>query len=153
MPVTRAAGLATPVNSAPNSSRPTSDGTISSAIPVATSSTARASSFLIALATLLVLCPGDSVRNRWHLLAILLGVLRRTKIERQFVDLTSELERAIVAILDHRHTGACVLSNVEVLILWEGDRDGVFDRLLGHGAVVHEQLTRTTFAEAGAGVL
>src|SRR5207247_3524373 len=40
MPVTRAAGLATPVNSAPNSSHPTSDGTISSASPVAASATA-----------------------------------------------------------------------------------------------------------------
>jgi len=40
MPVTRATGIATPVSSAPNSSRTTSNGAIIKATPVAASATA-----------------------------------------------------------------------------------------------------------------
>src|SRR4029077_1355791 len=101
----------------------------------------------------LVFRTGDPVGNGRKLPAILRGVLRRTQVEPQLVDLTGELERTIVAILDHRDTGARVRANVEVLILRELDRGRVFHRLLGCRLPVHEQLTRTTFTEAGAGVL
>ena len=48
MPSTRATGTATPVSSSPSNNRPTSDGTISSANPVAASLTAaKTSTFFI----------------------------------------------------------------------------------------------------------
>src|SRR6266478_5398067 len=123
MPATRATGLATPANSAPSNSRPTSDGTISNAAPMAASATAATvSSFFIQLA----FRAGDRVGNGRKLLAILRGVLRRTQVEPQLVDLTGELEWTIVAILDHRYTGARVLTDVEVLIFRELDRGRVF---------------------------
>src|SRR6266849_5557074 len=88
MPVTRAAGLATPVNSAPNSSRPTSDGTISSARPVANSRTAaRLSIFFTALVIRLVFRASDAVGDFRHVLLFLLRVLRRAEVECQLVDL------------------------------------------------------------------
>src|SRR4030095_4608460 len=137
MPVTRAAGIATPVNSEPNNSRPTSDGTISSAIPVATSATAATVSTFFILATRYTTCclifrTGDPVGNGRKVLAILRGVLRRTQVEAQFVDLTGELERTIVAVLDHRYTGASVRPDVEILVFWELDGGRVFHRLLGY---------------------
>src|SRR4030095_14846807 len=51
------------------------------------------------------------------------------------------------------HTGARVRTNIEVLVFRELDRGRVFHRLLSCGLPVHEQLTRTTFAETRAGVL
>src|SRR4029453_8342434 len=91
--------------------------------------------------------------NGRKLLAILRGVLHRTQVEPQLVDLTGELERTIVTVLDHRDTGTRVRTDIEVLVFRELDRGRVFHRLLGYGLPVHEQLACATFAEAGAGVL
>ncbi len=54
MPSTRATGMATPASSSPSNNRPTSDGTISNANPVAISPTAaRTSTIFIAPSTLI----------------------------------------------------------------------------------------------------
>ena len=79
--------------------------------------------------------------------------MRRTKIIPEFEDLSGELERAVVAILDHRNTGAGVLTDIEVLVFREHDGRRVFQLLLCHGLPIHEQLTRAAFAETGAVVL
>src|SRR5207249_10720426 len=101
----------------------------------------------------LVLRTCDPVGNGRKLLAILCGVLRRTQVEPQLVDLTGELERTIVAILDHRDPGSGVAADVEVLVFRERDRDRVFHRLLSYGLPVHEQLASAALGEAGAIVL
>src|SRR6266481_169799 len=123
MPSTRATGTATPLSSAPSKSRPTSDGATINARPVTASATAaRASSFFIALVARLVSGTGDLVGDGREPVAVLRGVLDWPEVEGQLVDLTGELERTIVAILDHRDTGARVLTDVEVLVFWELDR-------------------------------
>src|SRR4029450_9814288 len=98
----------------------------------------------------LVLCAGDSCAGRLMLCS---GVLRRTKIIPKFEDLSGELERAVVAILDHRNTGAGVLTDIEVLVFREHDRGRVFQLLLCRRLPIHEQLTRATFTETWPVVL
>ena len=139
MPVTRAIGIATPVSSSPSNNRPTSDGAMSNANPVAISTTAaKASDFLIALVARLVPGPGDLVGDGRELPAILIGVLDCPEVEGQLVDRTVELERTIIAVLDGRHTGARVLTDIEVLVFRELDWSRVFHRLPGHRLAVHE---------------
>ena len=48
----------------------------------------------------------DPLGNGWELLALLLRVLHRTKVEGEFVDLARKLERNIVPILEERYPGA-----------------------------------------------
>src|SRR5438128_1533178 len=94
-----------------------------------------------------------SIGDLPHVLLFLLGVLRRAEIESNLVNLTSELERTIIAILDHRDPGARVLSDAEVLVFRERDRDRVFHRLLSYRFPIHEQLARAALGEAGTIVL
>jgi hypothetical protein len=61
MPSTRATGITIPVNSSPKSSRPTSDGTISSPIPVATSSTAATVSIFFIELLFLIRATGSGI--------------------------------------------------------------------------------------------
>src|SRR5439155_26433983 len=127
MPATRATGMAS-VSSAPSNNRPTSDGTISNAKPVAASNTAaKVSTFLMRIR--LVFRMGDSIGDFRHMLLFLFRVLSGAEVECQLVDLTGELKRTIVAILDHRDTGAGVAADVEVLVFRERDRDRVFHGL------------------------
>src|SRR5687768_16782495 len=69
--------------------------------------------------------------RRRHSSELCLGLRRIlqhwSELERQLVDLARELERRIVAILEHRDTGAGVLADVEGLVLRERDRRAVFN--------------------------
>src|SRR5258708_12882163 len=102
MPVTRAIGIATPVSCSPNNACPTSDGTISNANPAAASPmAAKISTFFIVPITLGLDDTWSFARNGRKLLT--LRFLLRFELEGELVDLASELERNIVAILHPRH--------------------------------------------------
>src|SRR4029450_3343339 len=129
MPSTRATGITMPVNSAPNRSNPTSDGTIRSAIPVATSATAATvSTFFIELLFLIVATRSGIDENSLPLH----GLLLRFEFEGQLVDLTCELKWRNVAVFQHRDTSARVLADVEHFVFRERNPDNVFHGILGH---------------------
>src|SRR4029079_19547531 len=62
----------------------------------------------------------------------------------------SELERAIVAVLDGRDRGTGVLPDVEVFVLRGHDGCRVIHGLIVQLLPVHEESTRATLAEAAA---
>src|SRR5262245_34933147 len=76
-----------------------------------------------------------------------LRVLLGFEFERQRFDLAGELERSIVAIFQQRDPGARVLPDVERFVLWERDRSGVLQRVLGHFLTVHRQYAGAAFAQ------
>src|SRR6266404_4629959 len=71
----------------------------------------------------------------------------RSEVEGQLVDLTGELERRIVAILQHRDPGAGVLADVEGLVLRERDRRAVLNGFPGHFLAVHGEHACAALAE------
>src|SRR6266481_1374066 len=75
------------------------------------------------------------------------GLKLRFELERQLVDLTGELERRIVAILQHRDPGAGVLADVEGLVLRERDRRAVLNGFPGHFLAVHGEHACAALAE------
>src|SRR5512144_2562074 len=81
------------------------------------------------------------------LLALLCCLRLRFELEGQLVDLAGELERNIVAILQHRDTGARVLADVEGFVFRERDRGGVFHGIPGRLLAVHGEYTRAPLAE------
>ncbi len=92
----------------------------------------------------------DRVLDGRHVLAILIRVLQRAKIESQLVDLARELERTIITILDGRNSGAGIQPDVEVFVFGERDRSGVIHVLRVHFLAVHRQHARAALAETGA---
>src|SRR6476646_6264955 len=68
--------------------------------------------------------------------------------ERQLVDLAGELERRIVAILDHRHPGAGVLADVKCFVLRKRDRRAVFDGFPVYFLAVHRAYACAALAGA-----
>src|SRR4029450_4275181 len=86
------------------------------------------------------------VGNGSGLLACPSRFRRRFELEGQLVDLAGELERDIVAILHHRDPGTGVLADVERFVLWERDRDSVFQGLFGYFLSVHGQDARAALA-------
>src|SRR4029077_4431977 len=73
--------------------------------------------------------------------------LPRVDVEGQFVDLAGELEWHIVAIVHERQRGTGVLSDIEGLVLREGDRSGVLHGIPGHFLAVHGQHARAARAQ------
>src|SRR6478735_1389429 len=71
-----------------------------------------------------------------------------SEFERQLVDLPGELERRIVAILDHRHPGAGVLADVECFVLRKRDRRAVFDGFPVYFLAVHREYACAALAAA-----
>src|SRR5258708_30777581 len=71
----------------------------------------------------------------------------RSDVEGQLVDLAGELERRILAILDHRDAGAGVLPDVEGLVLRERDRRAVFNGFSVHFLAVHGEHARPSLAQ------
>ena len=121
MPHTRATGIATPFSCSPNTNCPTIDGTDSNANPVVASPiAAKRSTFFICDEVPVLPLAGRSA-----------GTPRccrsppRIKFVGQIVDLAGELERHVVAVLQKRQRRARVLSDIERLVLREGDRCGV----------------------------
>ena len=76
-------------------------------------------------------------------------MLRLLEFEGQLIDLAGELERNVVAVLDHRDAGARVLADVEGFVLRERDRGGVFQGFPGHFLAIHGQHARPTLAQTG----
>ena len=77
-----------------------------------------------------------------------LPLAHRSELEGQLVDLAGELERRVVAVLQHRDAGARVLADVEGFVLRERDRGGVLHGFLVHLLAVHGKHARAPLAQA-----
>src|SRR5262245_6909844 len=143
MPVTRATGIATPASSAPNSNCPTNDGTISNANPVATSATAAKIRTFFIIPTTASICACKPV----CLLLLSYRFLLRFEFEGQLINLASELEWNVIAVLQQCDPSARVLADVEVFVLRERDRGGVLQGILRYLLAIHRQHTRATLAQ------
>src|SRR5262249_22336156 len=76
--------------------------------------------------------------------------LRRSKLERQLVDLAGELERQLVAVI---HARAGINADVEGLVDRHQERNRVRDRLAGNLLAVYRQHAGAALAKAGAIIL
>src|SRR5229473_2963691 len=156
MPARRDTGTATPVSCSPSNNCPTNEGTISNANPVRPRRWPRRSTRLSSFSATGPLFGALRCFNRvrlrrchWRQFCPWLrdGLKLRFELERQLVDLAGELERRIVAILQHRDPGAGVLADVERLVLRERDRRAVFHGIPGHFLAVHVEHARPSLAQ------
>src|SRR5208282_5909723 len=80
-------------------------------------------------------------------------VFVRAESECQAINLTGELERAVVVKLDERHGRARVHAHIESLILWKCDRHGVLQRFRRYFLAINRECAGTPLAKSRSVVL
>src|ERR1700751_2883422 len=81
----------------------------------------------------------------------LASIRLRLKVKSKLVDLASELERRIIAVLQQGHSGARILADIETLVFRESEGRGVLHRIPGHLLAIDGQHAGTALAQTRLG--